>query len=102
MRMLEKVLEEGDEAFRWHRQYSERRRRQSHVVLAWMLKCKLYESREKKYAIARRMPSRDTAIRKNLDRTSAFLLVPALVVFLKKRTVGLISRGVPCVAAQST
>ena len=31
MRMLEKVLEEGDEAFRWHRQYSEKRR-QSHVM----------------------------------------------------------------------
>ena len=60
MRMLEKVLEEGDEAFRWHRQYSERRRRQSHVVMAWMLKCKLYETRQQTYAIARRMPSRDS------------------------------------------
>ena len=61
MRMLEKVLEEGDEAFKWHRQYSERRRRQSHVVLAWMLKCKLYESRQKKYAITKKMSSRNSA-----------------------------------------
>ena len=67
MRMLEKVLEEGDEAFRWHRQYSERRRRQSHVVLASMLKCKLYESRQKNCAITQKCPL-DTTIQENLDR----------------------------------
>ena len=59
-RMMEKVIEEGDKAFRWHIAYSEGRRRQSHVMESWMVRCKLLDFRKRNAEMSKlsRSPSR--------------------------------------------